>query len=200
MDSIKFKTMSEQNKFIKSSFIETIQHEKPGKLNELPFLVFLDIDGVLNCEVFYHTASEDEKWNNISPFRIRLLNELCEKTNAKIVISSSWRMGKSIKHFQSLFDSLGGNFEVIGKTPNLKNGEVTIPRGVEINEWIKLCIKEEYFGEIAEDFQHTLNYVILDDDSDMLLHQEKNFFHCDNYSGLTPNIIHKIKRFYKGYF
>lgn len=189
--------MFTKNKLVRESFIET---ELPNEINELPFLIFLDIDGVLNCEIFYKTATEEEKWSNISVYRINLLNQLCEETNAKIVISSSWRMGKSIEYFQNLFDGLGGNFEVIGKTPNLGNSEFTVPRGLEINQWIKNYIKEEYFGEIAKDFQHSLNYVIIDDDSDMLLDQWKNFFHCDNYSGLTPNTIHKIIRFYKGYF
>lgn len=182
--------MSDQSKFVKSSFIQ----------NKLPFLIFLDVDGVLNCEMFYYTASEDEKWNNICSFRINLLNQLCHHTGAKIVVSSTWRMGNSIEYLQKVFDSAGGNFEVVGKTPNLKSKEFTLPRGIEINQWIKDNIKQEYFGEIANDFQHTLNYIILDDDSDMLLDHWKNFFQCDNYSGLTPNIIHKIKRFYKGYF
>jgi len=38
-------------------------------------------------------------------------------------------------------------------------------------------------------------YAIIDDDSDMLLNQEQNFFQTDNYSGLTPNTCYKIKRF-----
>jgi hypothetical protein len=39
------------------------------------------------------------------------------------------------------------------------------------------------------------NYVIIDDDSDMLLHQAEHFFLTDNYSGLTPNTCYKIKRY-----
>ena len=36
------------------------------------------------------------------------------------------------------------------------------------------------------------------DDSDMLLNQKEHFFQTDNYSGLTPTICYKIKRFITG--
>ena len=40
------------------------------------------------------------------------------------------------------------------------------------------------------------NYVIIDDDSDMLLWQANHFFQTDSYSGLTPNICYRIKRYF----
>ena len=40
------------------------------------------------------------------------------------------------------------------------------------------------------------NYVIIDDDSDMLLNQQEHFFNTDYYSGLTHNTCYRIKRFF----
>ena len=39
------------------------------------------------------------------------------------------------------------------------------------------------------------NYVILDDDSDFLIWQQKHFFWIDRYCGLTPTICYKIETF-----
>jgi hypothetical protein len=55
--------------------------------------------------------------------------------------------------------------EVIGITPNLTYGRGFsdhTPRGVEIQQWL-------------DEHPDVTNYVILDDDSDMLEHQMKNF-------------------------
>ena len=60
----------------------------------------------------------------------------------------------------------------------------SVPRGCEIAEYI-----ETTYGYDAE-----VKYVILDDDSDMLLHQQKNFIWIDGYAGLTEeHVAHIIK-------
>ena len=57
-------------------------------------------------------------------------------------------------------------------------------RGNEIDIWLKN----------SERYKDT-DYVIFDDDSDMLLWQQKHFFKTDNYSGLTPTTCYKAKRY-----
>jgi hypothetical protein len=52
-----------------------------------------------------------------------------------------------------------------------------IPRGVEIATWID--------DNITYEDQKSFSYVILDDDSDMLLEQEPFFVHCREEVGLT---------------
>lgn len=49
-------------------------------------IVFLDVDGVLT-----HIHYENPKTRHINPSKVKLLKELCDCTNAKIVITSSWR-------------------------------------------------------------------------------------------------------------
>lgn len=58
-------------------------------------VLFLDIDGVLNHHGVYQECSKRKgktipcDW--VDPTRVALLNEICERTGAVVVISSSWR-------------------------------------------------------------------------------------------------------------
>ena len=47
-------------------------------------VIFLDFDGVI--------TSPDTKWK-IDMRKINIINDICDKTDTKIVVSSTWRMG-----------------------------------------------------------------------------------------------------------
>ena len=173
-------------------------------------IIFLDVDGVFNCQLFYNTkqftdyrdakkslrksvkAKEIEQLDyyssQICRERISWFNELCKDTDSEVVVSSTWRMGKTIEQLQEIFDYCGGTFKVISKTEHLG-----YERGVEISKWLKNNIKEETHGCKYFDFYR---YAIIDDDSDMLLNQQDHFFQTDTYSGLTPSTCYRIKRFF----
>lgn len=167
-------------------------------------IIFLDIDGVLNCELFYkgvhhsivkkQLKKEAKKidWSQyyksqLCPERMSWLNDLCKEIEAKIVISSTWRLGKTVEELQQILNESGATFEVIDKTTH-----TGYERGTEISIWLK-DNSEKFCGIKYYDFR---DYVIIDDDSDMLLNQKEHFFQTDNYSGLTPTICYKIKRFF----
>jgi hypothetical protein len=161
-------------------------------------VIFLDFDGVLNCQLFYNSPEFDINNNtnndeysyhelNCSRIRIQWLNELCEETGAVIVISGTMRNSFDVNNLQELFNRCGGTFKIIDKTGRCK----CRIRGVEIHEWLKEN-SSKYFDIPYYDFR---NYAIIDDDNDMLLCQWENFFQVDNYSGLTPTTCYKIKRF-----
>lgn len=161
-------------------------------------IIFLDIDGVLNCQEFYTRTRGANMAPDLAstyplcefdPVRIELLNDLCKETEAKIVISSSWRHGRDISEMRNIFNELKCTAEIIDYTPNLR-GEHYL-RGNEIYAWVNEH-SEELYGVFGSNFT---NYVIIDDDSDMLLWQKDHFFQTDTWSGLTPNICYKIKRF-----
>ncbi len=61
-------------------------------------------------------------------------------------------------------------------------------RGNEILQWIK--DNEEIVGPYY-DFK---KYVILDDDSDMLLWQKDNYINCDHWVGMTEKTVFKAKK------
>ena len=74
-------------------------------------IIFLDIDGVLNSEKWYIEIFDKNLYPNLEnyplcefdPLAIEQLNLLTDKTNAKIVISSTWRMGRTIDELKNIF-------------------------------------------------------------------------------------------------
>jgi hypothetical protein len=125
---------------------------------------------------------------HLSTKRIEIVNNICKDNNLKVVISSTWRIGKTLEWLQEILNSRGATFKIIGKT-GYSNSRI---RGVEIYEWLKENINLENYGCYSYNFN---NFVILDDDSDILLNQKDNFFQVDNYTGITPTHEYKIKRF-----
>lgn len=130
-------------------------------------IIFLDIDGVLNVIPQGHDAFGGIFHSDF----VDNLNRIIDETDAKIVISSSWRhsgLQKMLDMWE--FRNLPG--EVIGVTPDLYRfldfeGERTMVRGDEIQAVLNI------HPEIT-------HYVILDDDTDMLKHQLGNFVQTSN--------------------
>lgn len=152
-------------------------------------VIFLDIDGVLNHQQFYEYRKDNpEKFkelvyplNQIDPKCVEYLNMLIEDTGAKIVVSSTWRINHTKEELQNILGYHGFKGEIIDVTPNLSyEGYV---RGNEIKAWIDKNINYED--------KDNFRYVILDDDSDMLLWQQHNFICVDYFIGITPKTIYK---------
>jgi hypothetical protein len=164
-------------------------------------IIFLDIDGVLNHSLYYQEKRQCDRRKELggSPIcdidenKIKLLNDLICDTNAVFVISSTWRKFHTIEEIQGWFEELGFLGKIIDFTPVLRfqsneneRGR-SVPRGCEIDKWLDDNV----------DFldRSKFNYIILDDDSDMLYHQRNHFFLVDGYCGLTPNVVYRAKRF-----
>lgn len=157
-------------------------------------IIFLDIDGVLNCENAYRSGEcnytewvnhrgEKDHHQTFCSWSKELLNKLIDETDAKIVISSTWR-SSGIEFMKSVWELEGMSGEIIGLTPNFR-GEVdgyTIPRGCEIEKWLRdngfshinwdKDIQQEYIDKTGIE-----NYIIIDDDGDMLYGQRNHFVH-----------------------
>jgi hypothetical protein len=135
-------------------------------------IIFLDIDGVLNVI--------PERFDNFGGcFHenfVENLRNIIEKTDAKIVVSSSWRLS-GLKIMQEMWKDRKLPGDVIDVTPDLYYGEDAMGnrigrdmcRGDEIQHWL--------------DRHDIESYVILDDDTDFLESQNKNFVRCscDNF-------------------
>lgn len=141
-------------------------------------IIFLDIDGVVNTlqisdkpmsnrgtaaidrDGFYFDICSDSDERVSNKQAVMWLNKLCKDTNAKIVISSTWRLHGLDSCKKALYNSgLFNDIEIIGITPT--NG-FSCPRlgywqtrETEILNWL-------YDNEDIVD-----KYVILDDDMDM---------------------------------
>lgn len=177
-------------------------------------IIFLDIDGVLNNQLHYTSdyskeLNEEVKklnnqnkhqeghrvWelSNFCPRNVEILNQLIKETDAYIVVSSTWRKNRSVEELQDLFDEVGIEGEIIGKTPVLyfnrdENVDYQpVPRGSEIKAWM-----DSYSKNLGKSIK--IKYIILDDDSDMLYSQRNNFILTDPYVGLTTTLKYRAKK------
>lgn len=157
-------------------------------------IIFLDVDGVLNHATFYRNRKIDQKQQEqtyplceIDPVCVGYLSSLVEQTGAKVVISSYWRNGRTIQEMQNILNYHGFTGEIIDFTPVLRNDECL--RGNEILKWVK--DNKELIGS---EYHNYYNYVILDDDSDMLYWQKDNFILVDSFIGITPQTVFKAKQ------
>lgn len=126
-------------------------------------IIFLDLDGVLNVIPDRNKGEHGyDKWGPIyHDHLVENLGTLIEETTADIVISSSHR-SNGLKHFQDMWRDRVYPGHVIGTTPYLP-----LCRGYEIEAYLdthKTCDE----------------YVILDDDDDMLESQMSNFVMTSN--------------------
>ncbi len=107
-------------------------------------VVFLDIDGVLA------PIRRWDRYGDLDPGCIRVLNEIVAGAGAVVVVSSTWRHGKSITQLQAMLEAEGFIGCVIDKTAT---GELGADRGDEIAAWLA---------------EHAVGgYVIIDDHANM---------------------------------
>lgn len=144
-------------------------------------VIFLDIDGVLNLR----NRTRDKYGSVFHKKWVDNLKTIIDATGAQIVISSTWRL-EGLQKMQDMwkFRKLPG--KVIDVTQHFWAKDVTIPRGVEIEHWMKLSgnfqrinwSKEEQINYLGQAL--VKNYIILDDDSDMLYNQREHFVKTSN--------------------
>lgn len=137
-------------------------------------VLFLDIDGVMNTtktEVLLGDSSSLQERPELyfDPLALTFIKAISKK-GVKIVLSSTWRIGRVLPELQKMF-----SFELFSKTDWIIDG----CRGDEIKRWLKNNPGVE-------------NYVILDDDKDMLPEQLDNFVHICEHEGITYKNMTKI--------
>ena len=107
-------------------------------------VIFLDIDGVLA------PIRRWDRYGDLEPACIAVLNDIVTAGRAEVVVSSTWRHGKSVGELQAMLEAHGFAGRVIGKTPSDIRGAT---RGDEIAAWLA---ENEVGG-----------FVIIDDHADM---------------------------------
>lgn len=147
-------------------------------IGDNPQFIFLDIDGVLNAadvdgEIWY------KDYGFIHKELVDKLDSFCERTGAFIVCTSVWRKTFSPDEIQEMLEYFGAKHcKVVSNTPIINDPYFL--RGNEIRMWIK---ETGYINE------HSNDYIILDDESDMLIWQQDNFFRVDGRYGLSDDIL-----------
>lgn len=131
-------------------------------------VLFLDIDGVVNCKT---TSNDRGGFFGIDRYLSFLVGNMVDDLDLKVVLSSSWR--KSREGVEQIKNQV---CDIMDVTPDI--GTI---RGDEIQAWL-------------DKHPETEMYCILDDDTDMLETQLPNFFKTSWETGVTPEIIEKIKK------
>ena len=135
-------------------------------------VIFLDIDGVLASIDYLSVTSKlriknpDEFGYDFDPRCVMNLERIILETEACIVISSCWK-SMGIKKLKEMWELRKLPGEIVDITP-----EIPGKRGLEIKQWLNKN-------------KNVTDYVILDDDNDMIEEQVDNFIKVNSEFGLS---------------
>lgn len=131
-------------------------------------VLFLDIDGVLNCHRtaiafggIPHTTARNGR-ARLDEVAIRLIGGIVRRAGAVIVLSSTWRKHADWPDYGPALD-----LPIVDRTPSCSGC-----RGDEIAKWLSEHPEVEA-------------YAIVDDDSDMLPEQKPYFVHTSGTDGFS---------------
>lgn len=149
-------------------------------------VIFLDFDGVLNSHQsfnFWHNKRDQSKWENelysewqgslkeylameFCPIALNNMEDLIRKVpDLKVVVSSTWRLGETVESLKKILEPAKLlSAAIIDVTPHFRwtKDKEEATRGHEIQDWL------DRHPEVTD-------YVIIDDDSDMLPSQKERF-------------------------
>ena len=145
-------------------------------------ILFLDIDGVL-ASIDYLLRLK----GFVDKEKVALLNKL-KPYDVEVVISSSWGYNDDTV---KVLKACGLELPIIGGTEHFYSDWMC--RGNEIAKWLVDTFDEYnvYTGKASSYSGKDYEYVILDDDEDMLMCQKDNFIHVDRNTALTEENINK---------
>lgn len=127
-------------------------------------VIFLDVDGVLTYEAY-----KNKETANIDLEKVALLKEICDRTGASIVISSSWRgIPDYVPDCYYILVSIlkVNGIRVLGNIPHLNSSNQNCRLSFTLDE---LDLMEEEEGTAAEvrewleEHPEVSHFVILDD-------------------------------------
>ena len=153
-------------------------------------IIFLDIDGVLSPQWWNSDKQSDNYGCLFDAKAVANFAKIIEKTDAEIVVSSSWKL----MGFQALQDmwkdrKLPG--KIIDITPDYMSDELLMKedstnvdylfeRGSEIQGWLLL-----HGDDVSR-------YAIIDDMDDILPEQQSHFVQTDPEVGITNDDVKKV--------
>ena len=140
-------------------------------------IIFLDVDGVLNTPKLIKKFGFDF----IDDILVALVARIVRETDAKIVLSSTWRIQEKDKNLvvQSLAQH---NLTLHDSTPVIERSG-----GWESGGWVR---RHEEIQSWLDQNPNVQKFAIIDDFDDANI--EGSFFQTDENIGLTVQIVEKI--------
>lgn len=109
-------------------------------------ILFLDIDGVLaRPQNPLATAHNGLRFDDEA---VSTLRYILDTTNAKIVVSSDWRIGKSVAHLRAVFSHYNLDSYIVDKIPDSYE---YIGRATEIKDYVEAYGITKYI--VVDDIQ-----------------------------------------------
>ncbi len=131
--------------------------------------IFLDIDGVLNSRDWFEQNIGITGRIEINPVKTKLLKQIVDYTDAKIILSSTWRnlaaYGEKPEH--EMYTYLTNSLEQFGLFISDQTPYIQQNRPQEIKAWLENNINEE-----------DIRYVSLDDDYSYESYKEYGIEKC----------------------
>jgi hypothetical protein len=134
-------------------------------------VVFLDIDGVLNCD---KTPNPRKFPYVVDKKLLARFKKLLERTRAKVVLTSSWRCDPI-----GLLAAKYWDIPFIDICPDKPKS----PRGNEMREWLK-------------NHPTVTRFAVLDDEDDDL--DDLPLFQPSSKTGITPEIVRGLEQYLQG--
>jgi len=145
-------------------------------------VIFLDVDGVLNIESRSYKTFMRPRGQHIEEHLVKRLDYIISQTEAKIVVSSSWK---------TMMEDLKMQMEEAG----FSNWDVVIGK-TEINS----KLRGDQILECVEHLKHIDSYVVLEDEPDIVCGDKcasipsEKVVRVDKKNGLTDqNVDEAIK-------
>lgn len=188
-------------------------------------VIFLDIDGVMNSELFYRKRHQRRQLNPLYWLRYfknwmknYVFNGFKYKAISLAAIANKprptfeYRFSVIKKETDKRCWQLLGN--LLRDTGSVICVSSTWRNYFTVEEWNKVFLKlglpagscigvtigrKSLRGEEIQDWldaNPTEKYAIIDDDRDMLPHQMDYFYNTDFFCGLTPSICYRIKLYF----
>ena len=164
--------------------------------NDYP-IIFLDFDGVLNTEKYYcelkgkGLPSEDKYGQLFDPEAVANLRKIIDATDARIVVSSSWRyMGLNVLQRMWYDRDLPGR--IVDITPLHLLDDKLCDTDLTQVDMLSLCRGNEikwYFNEVLEANSDSHRFVIFDDLKEVLPELQDHFVRIDPIVGITDKDV-----------
>ena len=170
--------------------------------NDYP-IIFLDFDGVLNTEKYYcelkskGLPSDDKYGQLFDPEAVANLRKIIDATEARIVVSSSWRyMGLNVLQRMWYDRDLPGR--IVDITPlHLLDDKLRDTDLTQV-DMLSLCRGNEikwYFDEVLDANSNSRRFVIFDDLKEVLPELQDHFIRIDPIVGITEVDVERAIEF-----
>lgn len=138
-------------------------------------IIFLDFDGVL-CPINDKIDDGKDKFGPLFNAEcVKQFNSIIAATDAKIVITSSWRQYLSLWQLRRMWRKRNMSGKIVGRTPQLQTN-----RGDEIDKWLT---------------NNRVHYYVILDDMDFRQfneHHKSRLVTCDGRIGLIAEDKEKV--------